>query len=149
MNLFPTLAIFLVNFRKKQKKVGSLLDVKDNSSISCLAAVNYFQHGTHTQVLWLASTLEEPPPDSLNVQWRSHGLCTYLLCMLVKQHTGLSTSMNQSVLSLQGSHVQNSAAHSFYLNLGFISHDEFVDDNGLSQTSEGFQEQVKNIQNYG
>jgi hypothetical protein len=32
---------------------------------------------------------------------------------------------------------------SFYLKLGFICHDEYVDDNGLSQTSKGFQKAVQ------
>jgi hypothetical protein len=34
--------------------------------------------------------------------WQKLGLATYLLCMLVKQHTGTSTAtMLQSILSLQ------------------------------------------------
>ena len=46
--------------------------------------------------------------------------------------------MGHSVLS-----GNQNVARSFYLKLGFICHDEYGDDNGLSQTSKGFQKAVK------
>jgi hypothetical protein len=71
---FPTIAIFMSqvddqDLKKMQNFSKSLLDVRDRSSIHCLAAVNYFQDGSHTQVLWLATTLEAPPMDSIHVMW--------------------------------------------------------------------------------
>jgi hypothetical protein len=44
--------------------------VKDASSLHCLAAVNYYQVGTRTVVLWLSTTLKAPPVDSRNVTWQ-------------------------------------------------------------------------------
>jgi hypothetical protein len=61
--------------------------------------------------------------------------------MLVKQHTGIST-IEHSILSLQASRQRNNPVRSFYLKLGFSCHNEF-EDNGLSQTSKGFQEAVQ------
>jgi hypothetical protein len=72
---FPTIAIFMSqvddqDMRKKRKKLHkSILDVKDTSSLHCLAAINYFRDGINTQVLWLATTLEAPPIDSIHVMW--------------------------------------------------------------------------------
>lgn len=71
---FPTMAIFMSQVCKQDKKNKnkpknqgkSIFDLKDISSrIHCLAAVNYFQDNTYTQVLWLSTTLEAPPIDSL------------------------------------------------------------------------------------
>jgi hypothetical protein len=132
--------------KKKWKNTGkSIFDVKDLSTVHCLAAVNYFREGTHTQVLWLATTLQEPPINSIHVTWRHRGLSTYLLCMLVKQHTGIGTGcLDRSVLSLQASRLKRMEARRFYVRLGFICHDEY-NDNGLSQTSAGFQAAVKDF----
>jgi hypothetical protein len=74
---YPTIAIFMSQVamedmkrhRKNKHLRKSILDVKDTSSLHCLAAVNYFQVGTNTQVLWLSTTLEEPPVDSMHVTW--------------------------------------------------------------------------------
>jgi hypothetical protein len=148
MDNFPMIAIFMAqihdqDFKKKKNKKHrrSMFDMKDTSQLQCLAAVNYFREDTKTQVLWLATTLEAPPLDSIHVIWQKHGLATYLLCMLVKQHTGIST-IEHSILSLQASHQRNNPVCSFYLKLGFSCHNEF-EDNGLSQTSKGFQEAVQ------
>ena len=94
-------------------------------------------------MLWLATTLEAPPVDSIHVVWQKHGLATYLLCMLVKQHTGFASNMDESVLSLQASSERTNPVRNFYLKLGFICHDEYINDNGLSKTSKGFQEEVR------
>ena len=78
MDNYPTIAIFMCQSvqhelkrnRGKNKQVcKSILDVKDPSSLHCLAAVNYYQVGTETVVLWLSTTLEEPPVDSIHVTW--------------------------------------------------------------------------------
>ncbi|MCK7580961.1 MAG: hypothetical protein MZV65_38675 [Chromatiales bacterium] len=74
MAIFPTLAIFMsvvVEQGKKKKaskktQLKSILDAKDSTTIKCLAAVNYFRQHMHTQVLWLATTLEEPPTESIH-----------------------------------------------------------------------------------
>ena len=93
----PTIAIFMCQMdgqdlkKNKHNLRKSILDVKDASSLHCLAAVNYYQVGTRTVVLWLSTTLEAPPVHSRNVTWQKLGLATYLLCMLVKQHTGFCT----------------------------------------------------------
>jgi hypothetical protein len=98
----------------------------------------------HIQVLWLATTLEEPPIESVHVMWQKLGLGTYLLlCMLVKQHTGIGNgSLEDSVIILQASGKRRKPVQSFYLRQGFICHDESAD-NGLSLTSLGFQQAVK------
>jgi hypothetical protein len=70
-------------------------------------------------------------------------LATYLLCILLKQHTGYGTpgNLDHSLLSLQASSLRTSAERHFYLRLGFIPHDD--DENGLSITGNDFQLQVK------
>ena len=150
MHKYPTIAIFMCQVvdqtqelkrkrnTKKDQVRKSILDVKDTSSLHCLAAVNYFTVGQNTVVLWLATTLEKPPVDSIHVTWRNLGLATYLLCMLVKQHTGYG-NLADSVISLQSSQNRNDSARSFYMSLGFQVHDEYVHDNGLSQTHPSFQ----------
>jgi hypothetical protein len=144
----PTIAIFMCRgngerSKKKNRNKKSIFDGRDANLVHCLAAVNYFRHGTNTQVLWLATTLEKPPVDSIQLMWHKLGLGTYLLCMLVKQHTGISKSptLDDSILCLQASQKRTNTdiqSRRFYLKLGFICHDEFKD-NGLSETSEAFQ----------
>ena len=107
-----------------------------------MAAINYHREETHSQVLWLSTTREAPPADSSNVIWRKMGLATYLLCMLIKQHTGIGTgTMDRSCLSLQASIDKTEDASNFYVKLGFVRVDD--SDNGLTQTSPGFREVVK------
>ena len=151
MDNYPTIAIFMCPVldqkqdmkRKRNNKdqvCKSILDVKDPSSLHCLAAVNYYQVGRNMIVLWLSTTLKEPPINSIHVTWQNKGLATYLLCMLMKQHTGLGTgNLADSVISLQSSQNRNDSARSFYLSLGFQGHDEYVHDNGLSHTHHSFQ----------
>ena len=43
------------------------------SAVHCLSAVNYFREGTHTHVLWLATTVKAPPINSIHVMWRQRG----------------------------------------------------------------------------
>jgi hypothetical protein len=64
--------------------------------------------------------------------------------MFVKQQTGIS-SMDQSGLSLQASCHRTDPVCSFYFKLGFFGQ-ECVNENGLSETSEGFQMAVKEHQ---
>jgi hypothetical protein len=145
MDNYPSIVIFMcpvVDPKQEMKRqrgnnkdqgCKSILDVKEPLSLHCLAAVNYYQMGQKTVVLWLSTTLEEPPIESVHVTWRGKGLATYLLCMLVKQHTAFSNgNLAGSVISLQSSQNRNDSARSFYLSLGFQSHDEYVGDNGLS-----------------
>ena len=143
---FPTMAIFMAqktDVKKKKNQRKSVLDVaKPDLQLHCLAAVNYFMDGHHTQVLWLATTMEEPPEDSIHVVWQGCGMATYLLCLLVKQHTGINGSMENSILSLQASSDRHHANSQFYLKVGFICH-KGLEDNGLSQTSKGFQAAVE------
>ena len=109
---FPTIAIFMSQVHKEEKKKKlkkqpkSIFDVKDGnlSKVQCLAAVCYHCFEQHTQVLWLSTTIQKPPVESIHVVWRKLGLGTYLLCMLIKQHTGIGTgSLDGSVLTLQAS----------------------------------------------
>ena len=126
--------------RKSQFK--SIFDLNGSSLLQCLAVVVYFREETHTQVLWLSTTLEAPPKDSSHVIWRKMGLATYLLCMLVKQHTGIGDgTMDRSCLSVQVSMDDKEEAGNFYIKLGFLRVNESF--NGLSKTSTGFQEAVK------
>jgi hypothetical protein len=74
MDNFPMIAIFMAqihdqDFKKKKNKKHhrSMFDMKDTSQLQCLAAVNYFRDGTQTQVLWLATTLEAPPIESMGL----------------------------------------------------------------------------------
>jgi hypothetical protein len=120
MDNYPTIAIFMCQSvqhelkrnRGKNKQVRkSILDVKDPSSLHCLAAVNYYQVGDKTHVLWLSTTREKPPVDSIHVTWQKLGLATYLLCMLVKQHTAFGrASLADSVISLQASQNRTDSA---------------------------------------
>jgi hypothetical protein len=128
--------------KKKKKKAKPFKSIFDNKDTSCIAAVNYFRAGKRTQILWLATTLSAPPIESIHVIWRKLGLATYLVCLLLKQHTGIGTgSLDDSCLSLQASSKRGLPVRSFYLKLGFISDD--LEDNGLSITSQEFQEQVQ------
>jgi hypothetical protein len=73
------------------------------------------------------------------VVWQKLGLATYLLCMLVKQHT--CNNMDDSVLSLQAFLQRGSLVCRYYMSLGFISQN-CDGDNGLSLTSPHFQKEV-------
>ena len=158
LSVFPTIAIFMSRLpqstpttrinedhqktRREETQFKSIFDVEGSSLPTCVAAINYHREETHSQVLWLSTTRKAPPSDSSNVIWRKTGLATYLLCMLIKQHTGIGTGMmDHSCLSLQASIDKTEEARNFYVKLGFVSVDE--SDNGLSETSMGFQEVVK------
>jgi hypothetical protein len=117
------------------------MSIFDYETKSCLAVLNYFRDEKQTQVLWLATTLFEPPKESIHVTWRNKGLATYLLSILVKQHTGIGDGcLENSIISLQASMDRENPARRFYLNLGFMDHD--LPDNGLSLTSPSFQRNV-------
>ena len=141
VNNFPTMGIFMCRVDKKRRdkvKNKSIFDYKDTS---CLASVTYFRHGQQTQLLWLATTLQKPPIQSVHAVWRKMGLGTYLVCLLIKQHQGIPPgSLEDSVLCLQASTERTNPSRSFYLKLGFICHD--LEDNGLSLTSEEFKKTV-------
>jgi hypothetical protein len=160
MSVLPTIVIFTMSqlhgsTPKRLQKNGhrqrrprkscfkSIFNVNGSSFSKCLAVINYYQEETHTQVLWLSATLESPPTESSNVMsWRKMGLATYLLCMLIKQHTGIGNgAMDCSCLSLQASMDSTEEAGNFYVKLGFIRIDE--SENGLTKMSSGFQEVVK------
>ena len=88
--------------------------------------------------------------------WRKQGLATYLVCLLLKQHQGvpiirkrnlvvkkhrgIRNGLEGSVLCLQAAMDRRNPSNSFYLKLGFISHDPI--DNGLSLTSDAFQKKI-------
>ena len=111
MDNFPSLAIFMAPLvSSKQKKINQkprktkITSIFDHESTSYLAVLNYFREEKQTQVLWLATTLLEPPEESIHVTWRNKGLATYLLSILVKQHTGIGDgSLENSLISLQAS----------------------------------------------
>jgi hypothetical protein len=92
--------------------------------------------------LWLVTTLEAPPVPSIHSIWQRHWLAIYLLCILIKWHTGIGTgTLDHSTLSLQASSQKTNPTHKFYVSLGFPSRDS--NDNRLSMTSQEFQEKVK------
>jgi hypothetical protein len=125
---------------------GSIFHANGANKVHCLCAVNYCRHGQHTVVLWLASTRKPPFRASIHCTWRNNGLATYLLCMLIKQLTGVAANMDQSILSLQASPSNYESALRFYKKVGFSQH---IDpDNGLSQTSKHFQKEVMKCQDY-
>jgi hypothetical protein len=148
MNHFPTMSIFMTLITKqrlKQKNQGtnerSIFQCNSFNKVHCLCAVNYCHHEQHTVVLWLACTRKLPFRESIHCTWRNNGLATYLLCLLIKQHTGVAENMDQSILSLQASPAKYESACRFYKKVGFSQH---IDpDNGLSRTSKHFQEEVK------
>ena len=84
--------------------------------------------------------LEAPPPQSIHVTWRKCGFATYLLCLLIKQHTGVATDMTKSVLLIQASLKENNYSCRFYQCLGF--HQYILEDNGFSHTSDAFKIEV-------
>jgi hypothetical protein len=134
---------------KKKKRKGKQLpktykSILDRDDTSCLAVVNFFRDGQQTQVLWIATTPFEPPIQSIHYKWRQIGLATYLLAILVKQHTGIGDgNLNDSIICLQASSDRTDPVRSFYLKVGFTSYD--LDDNGLSETSPAFQSAVHRI----
>ena len=156
MKTFPMMAIFLSkkvkgNHNKKKlpaskqnkdscKKKSSIFDLNPQQ-VHCLSAVNYFRHKQNTVVLWLATMVVKPFEDSINCMWHCNGLTTYLLCMLIKQHTSAGPTMDDSVLCLQATTEEQNVCR-YYRCLGF-SHIISIDgDNGLSQTSDKFQRLV-------
>jgi hypothetical protein len=158
MSVFPTIAIFMYRLppstaisvindghnrnKKRKSSFKSIFDVRGRSLPECVAAINYFREDTHTQVVWLSTTPKAPPQESSHVIWRKMGLSTFLLCMLIKQHTGIGDgAMDHSCLSLQASTEKQEEAMNFYLKLGFVRVDD--SDNGITNTSTGFQEAVK------
>ena len=151
---FPTMGIYMSlspkekNFKKRKKATDtrSIFDGNNERYLHCLCAVNYFRHEQHTVVLWLASTRDKPFERSIHHVWRNKGLATYLLCMLIKQHTGVGDNMDQSILSLQASYAKNESSCRFYQKLGFR---HYIDpDNGLARTSDEFQKLVKDSPHY-
>jgi hypothetical protein len=117
---------------KKQPKARTIFNYQ---GVSCVCALNFFRGSAqHTQVLWLVTTLEAPPVASIHSIWQRHWLATDLLCILIKQHTGISTgTLDHSTLSLQASSQRTNHTRNFYVSLGFLSQDS--NDNGLSMTS--------------
>jgi hypothetical protein len=120
MKTFPTMGIFLSLKKKANRKRKlpvkdpSIFDDGNANQVHCLCAVNYFRHEQHTVVLWLATTINKPFEESIHTIWRNNGLATYLLCMLIKQHTGAGPNMDKSILCLQASHEMNQDACRFY-----------------------------------
>jgi hypothetical protein len=150
MKTFPTMGIFLSLKKKATRKTkkeklaskdASIFDDSNSKQVHCLCAVNYFRHEQQTVVLWLATTIDKPFQQSIHTIWRNMGLATYLLCMLIKQHTGAGPNMDKSMLCLQSSNEINNDACRFYKRLGFCEH--IVGDNGLSRTSDAFRLVVK------
>jgi hypothetical protein len=147
MNNFPCIAIFMAcndkkSWKRKLPKTKSIFDYSE--TCCCLAVANYFQYKQQTQVLWLATTLVEPHPESIHVMWRKCGLATYLLSILVKQHTGIGDgSLEKSIISMQASKDRLNPVRCFYLKLGLACYD--LPDNGLSETSHSFQWKLKDF----
>jgi hypothetical protein len=144
MNNFPCIAIFMALKDKKSRKrklpkTKSIFDYSE--TCCCLAVANYFQHKQQTQVLWLATTLVEPPPESIHVMWHKCGLATYLLSILVMQHSGIGDgSLENSIICMQASKDRQNPVRRFYLKLGLACYD--LPDNGLSETSHSFQRKL-------
>ena len=93
-------------------------------------------------MLWLATMRAKPFKDSINCMWHCNGCVTYLLCMLIKQHTGAGPNMHDSVLCLQATNEEPNVCR-YYKCLGFSHVINFDNDNGLSQTSDEFQRIVR------
>jgi hypothetical protein len=146
----PSLAIF-TRFTKDNDAGPSIFDSLEShdharsksGDVHCLAAVTYYTDMTmqDTVLLRLATTNVDAPRESVHVKWRNLGLSTYLLCMLLKQHTGRENSMDNSVLSVQVS-TDPAELHAsrFFQWLGFKKLME--EDNGLAMTPKAFQENL-------
>ena len=85
--------------------------------------------------------LSQPPVESVNVTWCNCGFATYLLCLLIKQHTGILQDMSKSLLSIQATPTNSKDACQFYQHLGFSCYN--MNDNGLPLTSHSFQSEAK------
>jgi hypothetical protein len=122
----PTWAIFagrqkklrqIRNGRKQEKGIFSCAN-----HVSCLAAVVYYgSENNYSHILWLGTTVDPPPIESKHSSWRSIGLASFLVAVLVKQqlchaHDGVQV---QSTVTVQASAAQKKAV-SFYKKLGFI-----------------------------
>ena len=143
----PSLAIF-THFTKNSDAGPSIFDSTSKSGdVHCLAVVTYYTDmKQHSVLLWLATTNENAPTEIVHFKWRTR-LSTYLLCMVLKQHTWKDNSMDNSVLSVQvstdpaGLHVSH-----FFQWLGFMKVVE--EDNGLAMTPISFQDYILDYSTY-
>jgi hypothetical protein len=122
----PTWAIFAGRqkrqrkTRKGRKQEKGIFSCANN--VSCLAAVVYYgPENNYSHILWLGTTVDPPPIESKHSSWRSIGLASFLVAVLVKQqlchaHDGVQV---QSTVTVQASAAQKKAV-SFYKKLGFI-----------------------------
>ena len=101
MKTLPFLAIF-AQFTNDPHTSPELFDASSKSSdVHCLSAVTYYPDNSHSVIIWLATTNENAPTDSVHFKWRNLGLLTYLFCMVLKQHTQYENDMDKSVISVQ------------------------------------------------
>ena len=124
----------------RQSKRQKDQQAQPTNDAECMSAVTYFRTDQDTVVLWLGTMLNAPPVESVNVTWRNCGFATYLLCLLIKQHTGILQDMSKSLLSIQATPTHSKDACLFYQCLGFSCYK--MKDNGLSLTSPSFQSEV-------
>ncbi|MCK7498643.1 MAG: hypothetical protein MZW92_54495 [Comamonadaceae bacterium] len=85
----PTWAIFAGRQKKRESQKGrnkkSIFSWASN--VSCLAAMVYYGgENNFSHILWLGTTLDPPPIESKHSSWRSIGLASFLVAVLVKQH---------------------------------------------------------------
>ena len=89
-------------------------------NVSCLSAMVYYGgENNFCHILWLGTTLDPPPIDSKHSSWRSVGLASFLVAVLVKKHLCQASEKGQSTITVQASANQKQAV-SFYRNLGFM-----------------------------
>jgi hypothetical protein len=103
-----------IKHRRGREKIPKKSIFYFNEEVHCLAAVNYFRHQQFTQVIYVATSLEEPPKQSKLTTWRRNGLATYLICMLLKQHTYADNHEAASVPTLLNSNFCSTHAHHLY-----------------------------------
>ena len=138
----PSFAIF-ARFTKDSNTGQGLFDSASKSnSAHCLSAVMFFSDKQHSVMLWLATTNENAPTESIHFKWHNLGLSTYLLCMVLKQHTGYSNDMENSVISVQvPTHPAKLDVSRYFQWLGFLRLLEA--DNGLALTPDRFQQALE------
>jgi hypothetical protein len=130
----PTLALFVsLPPSLASKRSKSIFNMRGAKPTCILAVIYYLAKDNFSQILWMGTTVEAPPPKSKNVTWHSLGLGSFLVAALLKQH--FCSGLPESTLSVQASR-ENKESLYFYKKLGFTEYE--TPDNGFTMLPNDF-----------
>ena len=101
MKTLPSLAVFAQFTDDPHASPGLFNASSKSSDVHCLSAVTYYPDNSHSVIIWLATTNENAPTDSVHFKWWNLELLTYLFCMVLKQHAWYENDIDKSVISVQ------------------------------------------------